>query len=116
MGVRFETETVLEGYGVAEDEVHGCDFLEEVVDALLALALLDVNPDIAGEVAALDQEGGPGLATFGVTVFSLVLLCAECRCRICYRSYAVELRKERDRPTTKPRTVRSKLDTLTARN
>lgn len=52
--VGFESKTVFEGYGVAEDKVHGGDFLEKVVDPLLAWALLDVDPDISSEVAALD--------------------------------------------------------------
>ncbi len=52
--VGFETETMLERHGVAEDEIHGCDFLQEIVNALLAFALLDMDPDVAPQVAALD--------------------------------------------------------------
>lgn len=71
MRVWLESETVLESDGVGEDEVHGCDFLEEVIGALIAFALGDVDPDVAGQVAALNHECAPRLATFGVSKSTL---------------------------------------------
>jgi len=70
VSVRFEAESVLEGYGVGENEVHGCYFLEEICGALVAFAFSNVDPDVAGEVAALDHKSAPGFSAFGVSVFS----------------------------------------------
>lgn len=54
MGVGFEAEFVLERHGEGQDEVYGSEFCEQVVFAQLARSLVDVDPDVAGQVARLD--------------------------------------------------------------
>ena len=70
MSVRFEAESMLECYSICEDEVHGCHFLKEICGALFAFAFADVDPDVAGEVTALDHECAPGFSAFRISVFN----------------------------------------------
>lgn len=70
MGERFEAEFVFEGDGESEDEVYGCYLCEEIVFRAFG-ALGDVDPEVAGEVAGLHGEGGPGFAAVGLNYFGM---------------------------------------------
>jgi hypothetical protein len=68
VGVRLETEFVLEGYGECEDEVDTRDLAEEIFFAEIAFSFLDVNPKVSGEVTALNRDSCPCFASVGITV------------------------------------------------
>ncbi len=66
VGERFEAEFVFEGDGESEDKIYGCYLCEKIVFCAFG-ALRYVDPEVAGEVAGLHREGGPGFAAIGVT-------------------------------------------------
>jgi hypothetical protein len=54
----------------SKNKIQGCDLCEEVVfrdlGVRVVVSLVDVDPDVAGEVPALHTECGPGFAAVGV--------------------------------------------------
>jgi len=67
VSVGFEAELVLEGDGKGKNHVDGGYFGEEIFFGVVG-SLVNVYPDVAGEVAGLYGEGGPGLAAVGVSL------------------------------------------------
>ncbi len=67
MGIWLEAKAMLDRLGEGENEVHSCDLLKEILACGLR-TLLNVDPDVTGQVAALDDECAECLATLRVAL------------------------------------------------
>lgn len=127
--IRLETKLVLEGDGECQNQIHRSAVMRSVSDtrhgldqlhvqlpqkidfALLAVAFAGVDPDGAGQIAGCLNQLRPVLSS---VCPSFVPTCQPSFGSIqssssAYLSYAVELRKDNARPTTKPSTVNKTL-------
>ena len=100
----LKPKSVLESYVECKDEIDSSNFGKEIFFDMTC-SFFNMNPNITSKILGMHGESGPGFTTLGITTAMLDNIFLNSS-RVACRSYAVLLRNERARPTTKPRTVK----------